>query len=180
MLDKLCWRRGGTALLGSELRVSPPGLASCRSRSVNALMISLASKARFRLPTVTWDSAPASVSRAMASLVCGKLRFISSAAHQDSVGGQVIVEANCVGHHEVRNVASAVLVAFDRVMCSSPASRWRITNPTGPPLAEVTDIPRIPWQKRNAREMSLTANRGGDAPEVDPGAIWGAVGHLAP
>ena len=55
-LNKLRGRRGGTDLLGSELRVSPAGLESCRSRSVNALMTSLASKARFRLPTVTWDS----------------------------------------------------------------------------------------------------------------------------
>jgi hypothetical protein len=41
---------GGTGLLGSELRVSSSGLASWPSRSVKALMMSLASKAQFRFP----------------------------------------------------------------------------------------------------------------------------------
>jgi hypothetical protein len=45
--------RRGTGRTGSEVRVSPSGLASWRSRSVNALTISGASKARFLRPTVT-------------------------------------------------------------------------------------------------------------------------------
>jgi hypothetical protein len=45
--------RAGTGRAGGELRVSPSGLASWRSRSLNAAMTSVASKARLRLPTVT-------------------------------------------------------------------------------------------------------------------------------
>jgi hypothetical protein len=63
--------RGGTGRTGSEVRVSPSGLASWRSRSLNALIISGASKARFLRPTVTWVSIPADSSRSMAALVCG-------------------------------------------------------------------------------------------------------------
>ena len=43
-------------------------------------MISGASKARLRWPTVTWRSMCASVKRLMASLVCTKLRPIREAA----------------------------------------------------------------------------------------------------
>jgi hypothetical protein len=44
-------QRLGTVRLGSDDRVSPSGLASCLSRSVNASIASRASKARFRRPT---------------------------------------------------------------------------------------------------------------------------------
>ncbi len=50
--------RGGTGRTGSEVPVSPSGLARWRSRSVNALMISGASKARFLRPTVIWFRTP--------------------------------------------------------------------------------------------------------------------------
>lgn len=43
-------------------------------------MMSLASKARFRFPTLICVNTPADTSRPMASLACGKLRPISSAA----------------------------------------------------------------------------------------------------
>ena len=42
--------RGVTGLLGAELRVSPVGLASWRSREVKASMTSFASKALLRFP----------------------------------------------------------------------------------------------------------------------------------
>ena len=41
-------RRRGTRQAGADIRVSPPGLASCRSRSVNASMRSVTSNARLR------------------------------------------------------------------------------------------------------------------------------------
>lgn len=67
--------------------MSPSGLASWRSRSVKALIMSLASKARFRFPTLICVSTPAERSRPMASLACGKLRPISSAAPRaDRIG----------------------------------------------------------------------------------------------
>jgi hypothetical protein len=66
--------------MGSEVRVSPAGLPSWRSRSVKASMMSGASNARFRRPTVTWCRMPASTSRATAWLVWTKLRPIRSAA----------------------------------------------------------------------------------------------------
>ena len=52
-------RLRGTCLIGSEARVSPSGLASCRSSVVNASMSSEASNARFRRPTVTCLRMPA-------------------------------------------------------------------------------------------------------------------------
>jgi hypothetical protein len=60
--------------------VSPAGLHGWRSRSVNAWMMSGASNARFRRPTVTWFRMPASTSRATAWLVWTKLRPIRSVA----------------------------------------------------------------------------------------------------
>jgi hypothetical protein len=51
--------------------VFPFGLASWRSRSVNALTIAGASKARFLRPMVIWDKIPADTKRSMAALVCG-------------------------------------------------------------------------------------------------------------
>jgi hypothetical protein len=56
-------RRRGTRREGGDVRVSAPGLASWRSRSVNASMISGASNARLRRPIVIWRKIPTSTSR---------------------------------------------------------------------------------------------------------------------
>src|SRR5665811_2215835 len=63
------YRRRGTLRLGDARRVSPLGLASCRSRSVKTSISSRASKARLRRPTVTCVSTSASLRRAIASFV---------------------------------------------------------------------------------------------------------------
>ena len=59
-------RLRGTRLVGSEMSVSPSGLASCRSNTVNVSISSGASGARFRRPTVTCWRMPASTSRSIA------------------------------------------------------------------------------------------------------------------
>ena len=70
----------GTRLIGSEMRVSPSGLASRRSRAVNASMISGASNARLRRPTVICLRIPAETNRSMARLVAWNDRPIKSEA----------------------------------------------------------------------------------------------------
>lgn len=67
--SQLCsggYRRRGTLRSGGEVRVSPAGLASWRSRAVKAVMISEASKARLRRPTETCRRTPAETSRVIA------------------------------------------------------------------------------------------------------------------
>lgn len=76
----MSYRRLGADREGGDDRVSPVGLASWRSRSVNASSTSGASKARFRRPTVTWVRTPACSRRRTPWLVAWKLRPMRSAA----------------------------------------------------------------------------------------------------
>ena len=59
--------RRGTIRTGSLMRVLPSGLASCRSRAVNAAITSGASNALFRRPTFTCRRIPTSTRRSIAA-----------------------------------------------------------------------------------------------------------------
>src|SRR3954447_24820633 len=75
-----CLYREGTRRSGREKRVSPSGLASWRSRSVNARIRSPASNARLRRPTVVCFRTRATTRRGIASFTACSLRSISAAA----------------------------------------------------------------------------------------------------
>ena len=98
----------------------------------------------------------------------------------DPVRSQMIMEAGRIGHHEVRGVVAAALVAFNQGQVQLGRVPLENHEPDGIAVDEGHRHPQdVPVAAERARDVAYR-DRGGNTAEGGAGPVRAGVGHLAP